>query len=57
MSMIRFQMLWSPAHRDYVMNKAEHFGITPVEYLRRLIDLDRERDVKENINVRQSPNA
>ena len=43
MSMKRFQMFWSDFHREYVEQRAAHYGISTVEYLRRLIDQDREK--------------
>lgn len=41
--MVRFSIFWSEQHRDWVKARAAHFGIPPVEYIRRLIDRDREQ--------------
>ena len=41
---IRFQMFLSQEQKDYLEARASHFGIAIVEYLRRLVDADRERN-------------
>lgn len=36
-------MFWSEQHREWVELRAAHYGISNVEYLRRIIDEDKER--------------
>ena len=40
---IRFQMFLSEEQRKYVEQRAEYFGIARVEFVRRLIDADKEK--------------
>lgn len=39
----RFQMVWSAQQRQHVEEQAGRLGISMVDYVRRLVDADREK--------------